>query len=93
MALALPSRIMNYRGSAVSPTNELIPIGQILSEVGGNACTILDKEHLSFARKCASRLKTVVTELTSRGSIKSQDDLYEIQEGNAASADLYNDYR
>lgn len=88
MVLAFPSRIMNYKVSAVSPTNELITIGQILSEVGDYACTILDKEHLSFARKCAGRLKKVVSELTSRGSIKSQDDLYEIQKGNAVSTDL-----
>lgn len=88
MVLALPSRVMNYKVSAVSPTDELITIGQILSEVGDYACTILDKEHLSFARKCASRLKKIVGELISRGSIKSQDDLYEIQKGNDASADL-----
>ena len=88
MVIALPSRVMNYKVSAVSPTEELITIGQILSEVGDYACTILDKEHLSFARKCANRLKKVVGELVSRGSIKSQDDLYEIQKGNDASADL-----
>lgn len=88
MVLALPSRVMNYKVSAVSPTDELITIGQILSEVDDYACTILDKEHLSFARKCSNRLKKVVGELVSRGSIKSQDDLYEIQKGNAASADL-----
>lgn len=88
MVIALPSRVMNYKVSAESPTDELITIGQILSEVGDYACTILDKEHLSFARKCANRLKKVVSELTSRGSIQSQDDLYEIQKGNAASADL-----
>ena len=88
MVLALPSRIMNYKVTTASPTDELITIGQILSEVGDYACTILDKEHLSFTRKCASRLKKVVGELKSRGSIKSQDDLYEIQKGDAASADL-----
>lgn len=88
MVIALPSRVMNYKVSAESPTDELITIGQILSEVGDYACTILDKEHLSLARKCANRLKKVVSELTSRGSIQSQDDLYEIQKGNAASADL-----
>ena len=60
MVIALPSRVMNYKVSAVSPTDELITIGQILSEVGDYACTILDKEHLSFARKCANRLKKVV---------------------------------
>lgn len=87
MVLALPSRIMNYKVSAVSPTDELITLGQILSEVGDYACTILDKEHLSFSRKCANRLKKVVGELTSRGSIQSQDDLYEIHKG-SASVDL-----
>ncbi len=57
MVLALPSRIMNYKVSAVSPTNELIILGRILSEVGDYACTVLDKEHLSFSRKCTNRLK------------------------------------
>lgn len=88
MVIALPSRVMNYKVSAVSPTDELITIGQILSEVGDYACTILDKEHLSFARKCASRLNKVVCELTSRGRIQSQDDLYEIQKGTAQLTDL-----
>lgn len=88
MILALPSRIMNYKVSTVSPTDELITIGQILSEVGDYACTVLDKEHLSFTRKCAGRLKKVVGELTSRGCIRSSDDLYEIQEVTAESADL-----
>lgn len=88
MVLALPSRIMNYKVSAVSPTDELITIGQTLSEVGDYACTILDKEHLSFARKCANRLKKVVGELTSRGSIKSSNDLYEIQKGNVVLTDF-----
>lgn len=88
MVISLPSRVMNYKVSAVSPTDELITIGQILSEVGDYACTILDREHLSFARKCANRLKEVVSELTSRGSIQSQDDLYEIQKGKTESTDL-----
>ena len=88
MILALPSRIMNYKVSTVSPTDELITIGQILSEVGDYACTVLDKEHLSFTRKCAGRLKKVVGELTSRGCIRSSDDLYEIQEVTAESSDL-----
>lgn len=79
---------MNYKVSAVSPTYELITIGQLFSEVGDYASAILDKEHLSFASKCASRLKTVVSELASRGCIKSQDDLYEIPKVYAASADL-----
>lgn len=88
MVIALPSRVMNYKVSAVSPTDELITIGQILSEVGDYACTILDREHLSFARKCANRLNKVVCELTLRGRIQSQDDLYEIQKGTAQLTDL-----
>lgn len=88
MVLALPSRIMNYKVSAVSPTDELITLGQILSEVGDYACTILDKEHLSFTRKCSNRLKKVVGELTSRGYIQSSDDLYDIQKYNVLSADF-----
>ena len=88
MVLELPSRIMNYKVSAVSPTDELITVGQIFSEVGDYACTILDKEHLSFTRKCANRLKKIVGELISRGCIQSSDDLYEIQKDNAETADL-----
>lgn len=57
MISALPSRVINYKVSAVSPTDELITIGQILSEVGDYACTIIDREHLSVTRKCAARLK------------------------------------
>ncbi len=83
MLYALPSRVINYKVSDVSPTDELITIGQILSEVGDYACTIIDREHLSVTRKCAARLKKVVGELTSRGCIQSQEDLYKIQNGNA----------
>lgn len=82
MVYALPSRVMNYRISAASPSNELITIGQILSEVGDYTSTTLDREHISFTRKCANKLKRVVGELTSRGYIQSPEDLYQIQKGN-----------
>lgn len=82
MVYALPSRVMNYRISAASPSNELITIGQILSEVGDYTSTTLDREHISFTRKCANKLKRVVGELISRGYIQSPEDLYQIQKGN-----------
>lgn len=88
MVQVLPSRVLNYNTTAASPTNELIVIGQILSEVGDYACTTLDREHLSLARKCASKLKKVVSELIARHCIQSSDDLYEIQKGNVDSTDL-----
>lgn len=88
MVSALPSRVMNYRVSASSPTDELITLGQILSEVGDYAASFLDREHLSFARKCAVRLEKVVAELTLRGCIESPDDLYEIPEGRIDATEL-----
>lgn len=88
MVSALPSRVMNYKVSVASPTDELITVGQILAEVGDYASTILDREHLSFTRKCATRLKKVVGELMARRCIQSTEDLYEIPEGTNDDADL-----
>lgn len=88
MVLSLPSRIMNYKVSAASPTDELIIVGQILSEVGDYACTILDSEHLSFTRKCANRLKKVANELIARRCIKSPEQLYEIQKEEIEAKDM-----
>lgn len=79
---------MNYRVSAASPTCELITVGQILSEVGDCASTVLDREHLSFTRKCATRLKKVVGELIARRCIQSPDDLYEIDRTATEPKDL-----
>lgn len=78
MVSVLPSRIINYKVSATSPTDELFVLGQILAEVGDYAGTILDNEHLSLARKCTSRLEKVVRELVVRKQIESQDELYAI---------------
>lgn len=72
MAVSLPSRIMNYKVSATSPTDELVTIGQILSEVGDYASSIPDRDHLSLTRKCALRFKKVVDELISRQRIQSK---------------------
>lgn len=88
MVSALPSRVMNYKVSAASPTDELITIGQILSEVGDYAGSFIDREHLSFTRKCATKLKKVVEELVARRSIQSPEDLYEIAKGTTEESDL-----
>ena len=74
----LPSRVMNYRVTSASPTEELLTLGRIFAEVGDYAGSILDPRHLSLARRCATRLKKVVAELVARGSIRSADALYEI---------------
>ncbi len=78
MVSALPSRIMNYNVSAASPTDELLTLGQILSEVGDYASTVLDREHLSLSRKCGTRLRKVVGELKARNSLFSVEGLYNI---------------
>ncbi len=78
MLTVLPSRVMNYRVSAASPTDELVTLGQILSEVGDYMSAILDRDHLSLSRRCATRLRKVVGELVARKRIESADDLYEM---------------
>ncbi len=88
MVTSLPSRIMNYRVSSSSPTDELLTIGQILSEVGDYASTILDREHLSMSRKCMTRLNKVVGELVSRRSIQSADSLYDVSPEVPVASDL-----
>lgn len=88
MLTALPSRIMNYKVSAASPTDELITIGRILAEVGDCAGSVLDSEHLSFARRCASRLGKIVDELKARKAIRTPDDLYEIHNGGSETVNL-----
>lgn len=79
---------MNYKVSAASPTDELVSLGQILSEVGDYVSSILDRDHLSLTRKCASRLKKVVDELISRQCIQSQEELYTMLEVDSESVDL-----
>lgn len=71
---------MNYNVSSSSPTDELLTVGQILSEVGDYASTILDREHLSLSKKCMTRLNKVVGELVSRQCIQSADSLYDISQ-------------
>lgn len=88
MIAALPSRIMDYDVSAASPSGELITIGQILSEVGDYASTVLDRVHLTFSSRCAAKLEKVVAELKARACIKTTDDLYKSSPVAAPFADL-----
>ena len=87
MLTVLPSRVMNYRVSAASPTDELVTLGQILSEVGDYMSAILDRDHLSLSRRCATRLRKVVGELMARKRIESPDDLYEMPASAVAGED------
>lgn len=89
MVSALPSRIMNYNVSAASPTDELLTLGQILSEVGDYASTVLDSEHLSLSRKCSTRLRKVVGELKARNSLFSIEGLYDICPNKSGLSDKY----
>lgn len=78
MVSALPPRIISYPVTAKSPTDELLTLGQILSEVGDYASTILDREHISLSRKCVALLRKVVCELVARQCIKSAEELYDM---------------
>lgn len=88
MVASLPSRIMNYSVSSSSPTDELLTLGQIFSEVGDYASTFLDREHLSLSRKCVTRLSKVVDELVSRKCILSAENLYDVPEEEPSNRDL-----
>lgn len=88
MVSSLPSRIMNYSVSPSSPTDELLTVGQALSEVGGYASIILDREHLSLSRKCETRLHKVVEELVSRQCILSAENLHDVPDSDPAGTDL-----
>ena len=79
---------MNYSVSPSSPTDELLTLGQIFSEVGDYASTILDREHLSLSRRCVTRLNKVVDELVSRKRILSAENLYDMPESEPVSTDL-----
>lgn len=79
---------MNYNVSPSSPTDELLTLGQILSEVGDYASTILDRDHLSLSKKCCNRLNKVVEELVSRQKIDSAEGLYDMPEEEFVMNDL-----
>ena len=87
MLTVLPSLVMNYRVTAASPTDELVTLGQILSEVCDYMSAVLDRDHLSLSRRCATRLRKVVGELVARKRIESPDDLYEMPLSSIAGED------
>ena len=79
---------MNYSVSSSSPTDELLTLSQIYSDVGNYASTVLDREHISLAHKCMTRLKKVVNELVSRECISSHESLYSLPKSSPVSTDL-----
>lgn len=79
---------MNYRVSSDSPSGELMVLGQIYSEVGDYASSVLDSSHLSLTHKCANRLKKVAGELSARNCIRSSDDFYAIPDISVGVNDL-----
>ncbi|MDE6342007.1 MAG: hypothetical protein K2K93_06795 [Muribaculaceae bacterium] len=79
---------MNYRVSSSSPTDELLTLGRIFSEVGDYASAVLDREHLSLARRCVTRLNKVVGELLSRKTITTAENLYDMPESVPVGSDL-----
>lgn len=79
---------MNYRVSPSSPTDELLTVGRILSELGDYASTVLDREHLSLSRRCVTRLNKVVDELVSRRIIQSAENLHDLPEPDPSLPDL-----
>lgn len=75
--MTLPKHIMNYHVSSKSPTEELMILGRLLSEVGSYASTTLDSVHLRLAKSCYSRLEKVLAQLVKRGAIEDKEDLYD----------------
>lgn len=88
MASQLPNRIVNYKVSATSPLGELLTLGQIYAEVGDYNASFCDGVHLSVARKCVYWLNKITDELTTRGVISTEDDLYVMPSTKFANADL-----
>lgn len=75
MVTALPSRIMDYRVSASSPTGELLTLGSILEEAGAYASTSSDRSRCAFSRRCDAKFRRVASELRSRNCTSAPDDV------------------
>lgn len=88
MSSLLPNRIINYKVSATSPTDELLTLGQIFAEVGDYNASYADSVHLSVSRKCIRRLHKVADELMQRKAIFSEDDFYEMPSDKFANTDM-----
>lgn len=74
MVTALPSRIMDYRVSASSPTGELLTLGSILEEAGAYASTSSDRSRRAFSRRCDAKFRRVTSELRSRNCTSAAAD-------------------
>ena len=74
MSIAIPERILNYRISATTTTDELLTLRHIYSDIGEYASTILDREHTALSKKCATRLNKVEKQLSSRQNILSAEE-------------------
>lgn len=84
----MPNRIINYKVSAISTTDELLTLGQIFAEVGDYNASFADSVHLSVSRKCIRRLHKIADELMQRKAISSEEDFYEIPSEKFANKDL-----
>lgn len=76
--VTLPKHIMNYQVSSKSPTEELIILGRLLSEVGDFASTTLDSKYQRLANSCRIRLNKVIEQLVKRDIIEKKEDLYDL---------------
>ncbi len=74
MVTALPSRIMDYRVSASSPTGELLTLGSILEEAGAYASTSSDRSRRAFSRRCDAKFRRIASELRSRNCTSSMSE-------------------
>ena len=95
MSIAIPERILNYRISATTSTDELLTLRHIYSDLGDYASTILDREHATLSKKCTTRLNKVEKQLSLRHGCLSKENVHdESKYLSAMSVDkLYNLYR
>ncbi|MDE6769723.1 MAG: hypothetical protein K2J78_08390, partial [Muribaculaceae bacterium] len=95
MSIAIPERILNYRISATTPTDELLTLRHIYSDIGEYASTILDREHATLSKKCATRLNKVEKQLLLRHGCLSKENVHDKSKDLSAMTvdELYNLYR
>lgn len=72
----LPDYICNYAVTPSSPTEELLTLARLLSEVGDYASTILQPAYQRFHQECETKLRPVLVELTKRNIIKRIEDIF-----------------
>lgn len=59
MTTSLPTRILEYRVTRTSPSEELVILGRILADFGDYAGTKLDHDHMLLAQNCALKLREI----------------------------------